>query len=74
MHKPVGQHGESLSKLKELILAKNARSPNWDFSENIQRAVQAGHPDVEWLPKLADVINEKAEPTILADWPSWGNA
>jgi len=57
-----------------LILTKNARSPNWDFSENIQRAIQAGHPDAEWLSKLAAVINNKADPNTLNDWPAWRNA
>jgi hypothetical protein len=60
--------------LRELLLAKIARSPDWDFSENIQRAVQAGHPDAEWLPKLAAVINGKSEPSILTDWPAWRKA
>jgi hypothetical protein len=62
---------EAIKKLKELIIVKAARSPNWDLSTNVQRAILTGHPDAKWLEKLADVINGKAEPTILTDWPAW---
>jgi Tfp pilus assembly protein PilF len=74
LHRPVEQHGTALKKLRELILTKVARSPDSDFSVNVERAIQAGHPDAEWLPKLAEVINAKAEPIILADWPAWQSA
>jgi tetratricopeptide (TPR) repeat protein len=73
-HRPAPQRGEALANLKKLIIEKGSRSPDWDLSQNVQRAVQTGHPDAVWLPKLAEVINGKAEPSILADWPAWRDA
>jgi hypothetical protein len=73
-HRPADRRNEALTQLRKLILEKVFRSPNWDFSKNIERATQDGHPEAAWLPKLAAVINGKAEPTILADWPAWRNA
>lgn len=74
VHWPADKRAGALIKLRELILKKTARSPYWDFSKNIKQAIKAGHPDAKWLPKLADVINGKAEPAILQDWPAWRDA
>lgn len=38
------------------------------------RAGQDGHPDAERLEKLADVINEKADISVLDDWEEWQKA
>jgi Tfp pilus assembly protein PilF len=73
-HCEAEKRSEALTNLRQLILGKIARSPEWDFSLNIQRAIRDKHPDATWLPMLANVINGKAEATILADWPAWRNA
>ena len=41
------------------------------FEENIEQVTKSGHPDAEWLPKLASVIKEEADISILGDWPAW---
>lgn len=61
---------ENLSNLKNTLL-DGGRSEYWDFSPNIERARVDGHPDIEWLPKLADVITEKADITTLDEWDKW---
>jgi len=71
IHRSCEQQQEALKNLRKLILEKNARSAGWDFSQNIKQAIKAGHSNAEWLPKLADVISEKAEPAILDEWPAW---
>jgi tetratricopeptide (TPR) repeat protein len=64
----------ALEKLKELVLAKGARSPGWDLSRNVERAVHDGHPEAAWLAKLASVIADEAGPDSLNDWPAWVEA
>lgn len=64
---------EALAKLKE-ILQNGERSPNWDLSLNIERARRDRHPDIEWIEKLAGVINEKADISILDGWSDWKKA
>ncbi len=72
-HGPLERRGEALAELAKLLGA-GARSPNWPFDDNIARAREDGHPDSEWLQKLADVINEKAELSTLDAWPAWREA
>ena len=62
-----------LAKLKRLLVKRGARSPDWDLSKNVERATKDRHPDSKWLGKLADVINGKADPSVLDDWPAWKN-
>lgn len=56
------------------LLESGTRSPGWDFSRNIERARLDGHPDAEWLGKLASVINDEAKPEVLNGWPAWEKA
>lgn len=70
LHAPPERHAEALGKLKALV-ARGVRSPGWDFSENVSRAVQDGHPEAPWLEKLPKVLDGDAEPATLADWPAW---
>ena len=75
-HRPAGpayQRLEALRILKRVLVAGD-RSPWWDFSQNIERARQEGHPDVEWLEKLAAVINGEADISILDGWEKWRDA
>ena len=37
----------------ETLLQQGARSPDWDFSANIERAIQDGYPDPEELRQIA---------------------
>jgi tetratricopeptide (TPR) repeat protein len=64
---------DALRTVRKLLEA-GARSPNWDFSRNIERARLDGHPEVDWLGKLASVINDEAQPEVLDGWPAWENA
>ena len=56
------------------LLEAGIRSPNWDLSRNIERARLDGHPDAEWLGKLASVINDEAKAEVLNGWPAWESA
>ncbi len=70
-HRSAERRPEALGQLKHLIVQENARSPYWDFTAHIERATADGHPDAEWLPKLAAVINDEADPKTLDAWPAW---
>jgi tetratricopeptide (TPR) repeat protein len=72
-------HGTPLERPDALrtarrLLKAGVRSPNWNFSRNIERALLNGHPDVDWLGKLASVINDEAKPEMLKGWPAWEKA
>jgi tetratricopeptide (TPR) repeat protein len=69
-HRPAEQRREALANLKR-VLVGGGRSRDWDLSRNIERARQDGHPDVEWLEKLAQVINGKADISVLDEWDKW---
>lgn len=70
-HRAPERRDEALAQLKRLIVSEGARSPGWDLSGNVERARSDGHPDAAWLALLADVIGEKAEPSVLDAWPAW---
>jgi hypothetical protein len=72
-HRPAERQLDALANLKR-VLMEGARSPGWDLSQNIERARQDGHPDVEWLEKLAKVIAEGADISILDGWEKWRDA
>ncbi len=67
---PTDERSSALAALKRLILG-GSRSPGWDLSRNIERATAQGHPGAEWLPQLAAVIGDEAEPAELDDWAAW---
>lgn len=72
-------HGTASEQLDALrtarrLLGAGVRSPNWDFSRNIERARLNGHPEVKWLGKLASVINDEAKPEVLNGWSAWESA
>ncbi len=56
------------------LLETGVRSRDWDFSRNIERARLDAHPEVDWLGKLASVINDEGKPEVLNGWPAWENA
>ena len=69
-HQIIKSINESLLEIKELI-KKEVRSPGWDFSMNIKKAIEQNHPDNAWLQKLSDVINDITDRTILNSWEKW---
>ncbi len=73
-HCAPARRSEALAQLKKLIVSEGARSPGWDLTRNVERALSDGHPDAMWLALLADVIGEKAEPAVLDAWPAWAAA
>lgn len=70
---PAGRQAESLTALKRLLTG-GSRSPNWNFSLNIERAKREAHPHSEWLEPLAAVITEDADLSTLDAWDAWKNA
>ncbi len=66
-HGPQDERCRALRMLK-WILVDGARSQEWDLSPNVARAVEDGHPDAEWLPRLAAVIRGSEDISILSAW------
>jgi tetratricopeptide (TPR) repeat protein len=69
-HWPADKRADALKELKR-VLIKGIRSPDWDLSANIERALQDGHPDTQWLEILANVITKGEDIGKLDDWPEW---
>jgi Tfp pilus assembly protein PilF len=69
-HGPLPERAAALLKIKAL-LEHGVRSPGWDLSRNISRALQDGHSEGSWLSKLANVVNGEADLDVLGDWPAW---
>lgn len=72
-HWQLDKRTNALSKLRTVLL-EGKRLKFCDFSLNLERAKKDNHPEIEWLYKLADVINEKADIKILDGWSLWKNA
>jgi len=70
-HGAAQEREEALAALGQLVLDRGARVPGWEFAPNVERAMLDGHPDAEWLPRLAAVLNERADPAILEPWTAW---
>lgn len=64
---------DSLSALKELI-SQGVRTPNWDFSSNLERAREEGHTYIALLEKLAAVLSDGAEASDLEEFAVWREA
>ena len=75
-HGDATQRAQALAALRPLI-ADGARSPDWSFGKNIDRAKEDEHPNLPFLQALADVINNKADALPLLDvveeWKSVGS-
>jgi tetratricopeptide (TPR) repeat protein len=41
------------------------------FSVLLERARSEGHPEMEWLPKLVQVLRDEEPASILDAWPAW---
>ena len=64
---PRDERDRARSELARL-LAASVRSPGWDFSRIVARAINQGHEDGDRLQDLADVISEGADTTIVEGW------
>jgi hypothetical protein len=60
-----------LAPLKQL-LRENARSPDWNLQDTIERALQDGHPQPKLLAAIAKVISEGEEIETLEPFEAWG--
>jgi hypothetical protein len=67
----IEKRAEALSRLKWLVLTTDIRSGGWDFSGVIAQAKKMRHPEVKWLPKLAEVLSGGAKPVTLDRWGAW---
>ena len=61
---------ERLARLRALLDA-DTRTDDWDFDPIIATAAAQKHPEIAWLPKLANVANGVAGIDQLAAWPAW---
>lgn len=68
------QYPNALADLKRRLLELGARSPHADLAPNVERAVRDRHPEAAWIPRLAEVIEGKAEPEALEGWEAWRQA
>jgi Flp pilus assembly protein TadD len=50
------------------LLGEGVRSPDWNFSRIVARAIEVGHDDAEILPLLAAVIAKLADVAELTSW------
>ena len=61
---------KSLEEIK-ILLEENVRSPNWDLSLNLERAIKDKHPHLNFLKKLIKVINDELELKELKRFKIW---
>jgi len=61
---------ESLAKIKELI-ETGVRSPGWDLTDNVNRAISDKHPQPEFLKALAKVIADETDSNELDKFDVW---
>ena len=72
-HRPEEGRRQAVQSLKRLLVA-GARSPTWVLEANVARAREEGHPDIDWLERLAAVIADEADIATLSDWQAWKKA
>ena len=72
-HDPSSNRTDALRLVRRLV-EQGVRSPGWDLSRNVDRAVLDGHSEGPWLRKLAAVVNRDAQPDLLSNWPAWQTA
>jgi hypothetical protein len=66
----------AVAALRELenLLTSGARSPNWDLSGTVERAVSDGHPEPELLSALSGVIIGSMGLDALLEFKNWRSA
>ena len=60
----------SLSQIK-ILLREGARSPGWNFADNIKRAIEDTHPCSEFLSQLSKVISDEKDIKSLDRFDAW---
>jgi Tfp pilus assembly protein PilF len=53
------------------LLRSGTRSPGWPLERNVQQARQSGHPEPDFLEKLACVIADACDISDLAGFDPW---
>lgn len=71
---PEARRGAALASLKFLVVNREIRTGDWSFSGIIERAKVMGHPEAEWLPKMAEVLAGRSAVSGLEAWPAWRNS
>ncbi len=69
-HGTADRQTAALGELKRL-LEVGCRSPEWDFSLNIEQVKRGQHPHAGWLDSLAAVITQDADLSLLDGWDAW---
>ena len=73
IYRPDVERKNALIKLKKNLLA-GIRSDFFTVTENAEIAKKENHPDADWILKLAEVIRDREDISILDDWPAWQEA
>ena len=61
-----------LVELARLMTDSAATAPGpWIYDVVAAKAAERGHPEAEWLPRLASVVHDDALLDLLAGWPAW---
>ncbi len=61
---------KSLGEIK-ILLKEKIRSPYWNMSDNVERAIKDGHPHPDFLEKLSKVISDEIDIRELDGFKSW---
>jgi len=64
---------DSIKEVKKRIV-DGVRSPHFDLSQNVERAIADGHPEPELLKVLAKVIADEENAEKLDEFEVWRNA
>jgi Tfp pilus assembly protein PilF len=72
-HGPASDRADALTQIRSL-LENDVRSPEWNLSGNVQRAVEDGFRPKTWLKKLAAVISDGEPLDSLEKWAAWQKA
>jgi len=57
-----------------MAVSKSPGPDRHDLSLVVTRAQESGHPDADWLPLLAGVVNGTTEAAVLNAWEAWTRA
>ena len=72
-HKDKQSRNNAFEAIK-LALFDDIRSPNFDLSANVERAIADGHPEPKFLAQLATVISDQAIIETLDSFDVWKNS
>ena len=72
-HKDKQSRNNAFEAIK-LALFDDIRSPDFDLSANVERAIADGHPEPKFLAQLATVISDEAKIETLDSFDVWKNS